>query len=991
MKKILSLFLSVFMVFSLFSITSGYVIDVKAKNSSSSVVRIQDTETWYSDETKKFNTLDSFWNDVITETPTDYVIDENNKKVEIGSADALVWWEKEVNAGKNFSGYTVCLTSNIDLSAHYWTPICTGTVSYSSDGKYSIANNKVLQSTVFDGNGYSINGLTTSTGVRGPNQDSKPGDGQNCYYDSAFIGYNCCDITFQNLNFNGARIAICNPFDEVVNTYGSSMIAVIVGAQNGGSLTLKNVNIDNANVLAMQKASAFVGNLLGESTLSYENCSITNSTFSGYFMVAPIASYGKSSQVVNGGIKLENNTIQVVEQSSSSYTFDSKNQAEYWEGELNATSTALFYDGNTAAGKGTVLDFNAEISGYDFVTLQDAINHAGDGSIIVLLDDVTEDVIIPNNANVVIDLNGHTITNVSNHTIYNQGDLQIIGEGTVDNITHGKAAVYNEVGATATLDSGTYTRSLENGSSATENGGNSYYVLLNHGNMVINKDVSVTQDGKYSSMIENGWYNGKENINALPSTLIINGGQFSGGLNTIKNDDYGNLTINDGTFENIAQSAVLNWNETVINGGSFTSGQNVVLNGKIDDYMDKGVLKINGGTFKAGEKYEVIAKMSGGNDESLDNITITGGTFSSDVTKYIVEGTKLIQTDTGYQIVPVTTGVALDKTSVTLNEKETTTLTATLAPEGAVETLEWTTDNAKVATVDENGKVTAVAPGKATITVKAGTFEASCTVTVNAVSEVTVETPAIDTTNKDEVQAGLTAGDQTAAQEVIKDTVEQIKDVAGNEQTVVNAVSTAVTEGKDITTELVINKVEENKVASEDITAVETALSYLQDKAGATSGTVAQYLDINVLVKVDGTTVGELNQLSKEITVSIAIPTELQTEGRQFYVIRVHGDEITRLPLTKNADGTYSFKTDRFSTYALVYVDGATESYLTGNESIAIKPVTTPPTSGNTETTKPNTETPETSAAMFGGMFVTMAVLSAGIAVVLWKKRELSK
>lgn len=337
------------------------------------------------------------------------------------------------------------------------------------------------------------------------------------------------------------------------------------------------------------------------------------------------------------------------------------------------------------------------------------------------------------------------------------------------------------------------------------------------------------------------------------------------------------------------------------------------------------------------------------------------------------------------------TSISLDKESVELKENTSTTLIATILPNNTTDkTLTWSTNNADVAIVDQNGKVTAVASGEATITVMTSNgLKTECKVTVLPI--VDVNGTQIDTTNKDEVQVGLTAGDQTAAQEVIKETVNQIKDVAGNEQTVVNAVSTAVTEGKDITTELTVNKVAEKDVASADVTAVETALSYLQDKAGATSGTVAQYLDINVLVKVDGTTVGELNQLSKEITVSIAIPTELQTEGRQFYVIRVHGDEITRLPLTKNADGTYSFKTDRFSTYALVYVDGATESYLTGNESIAIKPVTTPPTSGNTETTKPNTETPETSAAMFGGMFAAMAVLSAGIAVVLWKKRELSK
>lgn len=403
------------------------------------------------------------------------------------------------------------------------------------------------------------------------------------------------------------------------------------------------------------------------------------------------------------------------------------------------------------------------------------------------------------------------------------------------------------------------------------------------------------------------------------------------------------------------------------------------------------------------EQFEVpsIESVKADAGVKLSDVSLTDGWKWTNLDKKVVVGSQIAFAVKDNIVAPITivgeevyaTGVALNTQTLNLDLGSSSQLTAVITPENTTNKgLSWSSSNEKIVTVDQSGKVTAVGEGSAVITVSTSNGKkATCTVTVNPVTQITVETPAIDTTNKDEVQVGLTSGDQTAAQEVIKETVNQIKDVAGNEQTVVNAVSTAVTEGKDITTELTVNKVAEKDVASADVTAVETALSYLQDKAGATSGTVAQYLDINVLVKVDGTTVGELNQLSKEITVSIGIPTELQTEGRQFYVIRVHGDEITRLPLTKNADGTYSFKTDRFSTYALVYVDGATESYLTGNESIAIKPVTTPPTSGNTETTKPNTETPETSAAMFGGMFATMAVLSAGIAVVLWKKRELSK
>ena len=90
---------------------------------------------------------------------------------------------------------------------------------------------------------------------------------------------------------------------------------------------------------------------------------------------------------------------------------------------------------------------------------------------------------------------------------------------------------------TAVLNGGTYTRSNENGISSTNSGGNSYYVLLNHGSMTID-GATVEQRGNYSSMIENGWQNGNENIGENNSVMTINSGTFSGGLNTVKNDDY---------------------------------------------------------------------------------------------------------------------------------------------------------------------------------------------------------------------------------------------------------------------------------------------------------------------------------------------------------------------------------------------------------------------------------------------------------------------
>ena len=84
--------------------------------------------------------------------------------------------------------------------------------------------------------------------------------------------------------------------------------------------------------------------------------------------------------------------------------------------------------------------------------------------------------------------------------------------------------------------------------------------------------------------------------------------------------------------------------------------------------------------------------------------------------------------------VPVT-GVSLDRTELTLTEGETETLTATVRPDNADNRkVTWNSDKTEVATVDGAGKVTAVKPGEAvvTVTTEDGGKTASCKVTVKA-------------------------------------------------------------------------------------------------------------------------------------------------------------------------------------------------------------------------------------------------------------------
>lgn len=80
-------------------------------------------------------------------------------------------------------------------------------------------------------------------------------------------------------------------------------------------------------------------------------------------------------------------------------------------------------------------------------------------------------------------------------------------------------------------------------------------------------------------------------------------------------------------------------------------------------------------------------------------------------------------------------GVTLDKQTMNLTAGSTGSLTATINPANAAnKSLTWTSDNTAVATVNENGVVTAVAEGTAKITVKTADGEktAVCTVTVTA-------------------------------------------------------------------------------------------------------------------------------------------------------------------------------------------------------------------------------------------------------------------
>ena len=107
--------------------------------------------------------------------------------------------------------------------------------------------------------------------------------------------------------------------------------------------------------------------------------------------------------------------------------------------------------------------------------------------------------------------------------------------------------------------------------------------------------------------------------------------------------------------------------------------------------------------------------------------------------------------------IPVS-GVSLDASELEIIKGETGQLTAKVSPDDATDkTVTWKSDNENVATVDANGKITAVDTGTANITVttKDGNKEASCTVTVSP-KEIPVENIKVEPATL-EIKEGATA------------------------------------------------------------------------------------------------------------------------------------------------------------------------------------------------------------------------------------------
>ena len=281
----------------------------------------------------------------------------------------------------------------------------------------------------------------------------------------------------------------------------------------------------------------------------------------------------------------------------------------------------------------------AQVGNVEYETLQEAINAAGRNATVTLLADTRENVTISTNY-LTLDLNGHTL---NGSTGERKPALTITARVTVKD--------------SSTAQTGTIMRE----DTADNSGVSSHYVIDVQGNGWLTFEGGIVTNnsgndsGKGASLVRVG----DGSVAKYPG-LNIKGGTFAQDNFVVIKVNRGDLFLNGGTLNSANSYAIEDWHRATIKGGT--------VNGAVAAWTYNGGhnsdLTISGGTVNGnvlsvnyGSAEGKVAKVSitGGTvngtlgtytynnglatttDAAKATIAVTGGTFSSDPTEYVVE------------------------------------------------------------------------------------------------------------------------------------------------------------------------------------------------------------------------------------------------------------------------------------------------------------------------------------------------------------------
>lgn len=500
---------------------------------------------------------------------------------------------------------------------------------------------------------------------------------------------------------------------------------------------------------------------------------------------------------------------------------------------------------------------------------------------IVLDEDYTENVTIPEGKNITIDLNGNTLT----------GEINVLGTLTVKSSKEGgqivktdgeqnNAAIYvgdfNE--ETKAKIEGKFT--LESGSVISEKG---------FGIACFSGSTATINGGEVKAV-----YSGLSGNNTLGSmNFIINGGVITA--------QYGPAIYMPGPVS-------LKMTNGTLNGGiSLRMGKVNISGGIINaatadfdsfgDYYYKSVnawledaLYVWGGTYTSKDE---------GTTNILD-LNITGGTFNA--------SNKLGSAVAIYDIGKVSQEI---KVNISGNAK----LLTNSLNRNAYDVL--TLSDAGVTNI-KAGYNNPEFVGKIKTSITGGTFSTSVlpyltneyveteinNQFVVEKQKVNVDAPVVDGINVKEVTMGVKK--TLELEEVLKSSLTK---------------SQIDFEGFNPTVKIIIVKQDEEQVQEETLKNIK---KFIEEKNNNIK--TSDYFDItlNVLEPRTQEIMGILNELTGKVQFEIAIPDSLKQiskeYSRTFYIIREHEGEVEILPTTLK-DGKLLFETDKFSTYVLAYED----------------------------------------------------------------------